>query len=157
VEDFHGTATILAFKDLWQAAKETIVEDAVILLRGQVSDRDRDGEDPPIFLDDVQSPSRRSRPPERSRSRSSSRSVPTWSRRCSHGRARFSLPTRVTTPVELTLGADNGAPAPRFRSRSLAVDPMNGTLPALRELFGAGRVRLVRRGALPVEPPPGFF
>jgi DNA polymerase-3 subunit alpha len=156
VEDFHGTATVLAFKDLWQSAKETIVEDAVILLRGQVSDRDRDAEDPPIFLDDVQS--LEALPDSGALAVQIELPIGADLEPEMFARAREVLSSHPgATPVELTLGADNGAPAPRFRSRSLSVDPMNGTLPALRELFGAGRVRLVRRGALPVEPPPGLF
>ena len=50
--------------------------------------------------------------------------------------------------MEVTLGSDNGMRAPRLRSKSLKVDASNGTLAELREIFGAGRVRLVRRGAL---------
>ena len=156
VEDFHGTATVLAFKDVWQGSKEMLVDDAVVLLRGQVSDRDRDSEDPPIFLDDA-------RPLEELPSSGALAvqiELPIGADLEPEvfSRAKEVLTSHPgATPVELTLGSDNGMPAPRFRSRSLSVDPMNGTLPALRELFGAGRVRLVRRGGLSVEPPPGFF
>jgi len=156
VEDFHGTATVLAFKDVWQAAKETLVEDAVVLLRGQVSDRDRDSEDPPIFLDDVQA--LEELPGSGALAVQIELPIGADLEPAVFAEAREILAAHPgATPVELTLGADNGAPAPRFRSRSLSVDPMNGTLPALRELFGNGRVRLVRRGGLPAEPPPGFM
>ena len=37
VEDFHGTATVLAFKDNWQKYKETLQQDAVVLISGKVS------------------------------------------------------------------------------------------------------------------------
>jgi len=143
VEDFHGTATVLAFKELWQAAKEIVVPDAVILLRGQVSDRDRDSEDPPIFLDEVRSLEEL---PE-SGQLAVQIELPIgadWDGEVFAKAKKVLASHPGGTPVELTLGSDNGRPAPRFRSRSLQVDAMNGTLPALRELFGSARVRLVR-------------
>ncbi|MEJ2206259.1 MAG: DNA polymerase III subunit alpha, partial [Gemmatimonadota bacterium] len=51
VEDFQGTATVLAFREVWQTYKEVLVQDAVVLLAGKVSSRERDEEDPPLFLD----------------------------------------------------------------------------------------------------------
>ncbi|MYG80917.1 MAG: DNA polymerase III subunit alpha, partial [Gemmatimonadetes bacterium] len=54
IEGFQGTATVLAFRDVWQSSKETLQTDAVVLLRGKVSDRDRDEEDPPVFLDSAE-------------------------------------------------------------------------------------------------------
>ncbi len=54
VEDFHGTATVLAFGDTWQETKKALRQDAVVLVRGKVSSRERDEEDPPIFLDDAE-------------------------------------------------------------------------------------------------------
>ena len=54
VEDFVGTATVLAFKEAWYSARDTLQQDAVVLLRGMVSSRERDEEDPPIFLDGVE-------------------------------------------------------------------------------------------------------
>jgi len=156
VEDFHGTATVLAFKDIWQAAKETLVEDAVVLLKGQVSDRDRDAEDPPIFLDEVRA--LEELPSSGALAVQIELPIGADLDPGVFARAKEILAAHPgATPVELTLGADNGAPAPRFRSRSLSVDPMNGTMPALRELFGAGRVRLVRRGGVAPEPPAGFM
>jgi DNA polymerase-3 subunit alpha len=145
VEDFHGTAAVLAFKDVWQASRDTIRPDAVVLIRGQVSGRERDEEDPPIFLDEV---------------------VPLESLA---DRGLLSLQIELTldaelpddvfvrarkilaahpgkAAVEVTLGADNGAPAPRLRSRSLTVDPAGETLSELRSLFGRKQVRLIRRG-----------
>jgi DNA polymerase-3 subunit alpha len=51
IEDFSGTATVLAFRDAWENYHDMLVQDAPILLRGSVSGRDRDEEAPPIFLD----------------------------------------------------------------------------------------------------------
>jgi DNA polymerase-3 subunit alpha len=145
VEDFHGTATLLAFKDTWQAVRERLVEDAVVLVRGKVSGRERDEDDPPIFVDEV---------------------VPLEQLPGSGALAvQIELPVGVelaedvfakarsllvehpgVAPVELTLGSDNGVPAPRFRSRSLKVDPSSETLTELQEIFGKSRVRLVKVG-----------
>ena len=54
IEDFQGTAQVLAFKDIWQSYKETLRQDAVVLLKGKVSGRERDEDDPPIFLDSAE-------------------------------------------------------------------------------------------------------
>jgi DNA polymerase-3 subunit alpha len=51
VEDFHGTATVLAFGESWAKYKDVLKQDAPVLIRGAVSNRDRDEEDPPVFLD----------------------------------------------------------------------------------------------------------
>jgi DNA polymerase-3 subunit alpha len=51
VEDFHGTATVLAFGDAWAKFKDVLQQDLPVLIRGGVSGRERDEEDPPIFLD----------------------------------------------------------------------------------------------------------
>ena len=53
VEDFHGTATVLAFSESWERNKESLQKDTPVVLRGGVSGRERDEEDPPIFLDGV--------------------------------------------------------------------------------------------------------
>jgi DNA polymerase-3 subunit alpha len=143
VEDFHGTATILAFKETWQTFKSFLVADAVVLINGKVSGRERDEDDPPIFLDAVE-------PLE-----------------ALGGSGRLALqiafPTGTTldpgafrrarevlskhpgqAPVEVALGADNGSAAHRLRSRSLRVEPDSETISTLSEVFGAGRVRLVK-------------
>ena len=53
VEDFHGTAMVLAFGEVWEKYREVLVQDAPVLIRGQVSGRDRDEDDPPVFLDEA--------------------------------------------------------------------------------------------------------
>jgi DNA polymerase-3 subunit alpha len=145
VEDFHGTATILGFKDAWQTSKEALEVDAVVLIRGAVSSRERDEEDPPVFLDGVE-------PLEAlpaSGQLSLEIEVPTGGGLSDDAfrKARAVLQAHPgPAPVELMLGSDNGVKAPRFRSRTLRVDPLGDTLPELREIFGKARVRLVRRG-----------
>ena len=152
VEDFHGTATVLAFKDNWQKYKETLHQDAVVLITGKVSGRERDEEDPPIFLDAAL-------PLE---------GVPNGGQLA----LQIELPIGIdlgddvfvrakevlvahpgTAPVELRLGSDNGQPAPVLRSRTLKANPSQETLEALQELFGKARVRLVKVGhRTPSEP-----
>ncbi len=145
VEDFHGTATVLAFKDTWQAVREQLVEDAVVLVRGKVSGRERDEDDPPIFVDEAvpleQLPG--------SGALAVQIELPVGVKLAEDvfAKARSLLAEHPgVAPVELTLGNDNGVPAPRFRSRSLKVDPSSETLTELQEIFGKSRVRLVKVG-----------
>jgi DNA polymerase III subunit alpha len=145
VEDFHGTATVLAFKDLWQTSRDILLTDAVVLVRGQVSGRERDEEDPPIFLDEVVA--LESLPRSGLLSLQIELGLGVQLPDDVFARAREILEHHPgQTPVELTVGTDNGNAAPRLRSRSLAVDPAQETLAELRSLFGKGRIRLVRRG-----------
>jgi DNA polymerase-3 subunit alpha len=143
IEDFHGTATVLAFKDAWQASKEKLRQDAVVLIRGAVSNRERDEEDRPVFLDEVllleelqysgQLAVRIELEP------GSELPVEAFEK------ARSVLAAHPgAAPVEVTLGSDNGVEAPRFRSRTLRVNPTREALHSLQELFGKTRVRLVR-------------
>jgi DNA polymerase III subunit alpha len=53
VEDYHGTATVLAFGPSWETHQHVLMQDAAVLVRGTVSGRERDEENPPIFLDDA--------------------------------------------------------------------------------------------------------
>jgi DNA polymerase-3 subunit alpha len=144
VEDFHGTATVLAFKDAWQASKEKLRQDAVVLIRGAVSNRERDEEDPPIFLDDVvllEELQYSGQLAVRIELEVGS-SVPAEA----FASARKLLSEQPgAAPVEVTLGSDNGVEAPRLRSRTLRVNPTRETLLGLQELFGKAHVRLVRR------------
>ena len=143
VEDFHGTATVLAFKDNWQKYKDTLQQDAVVLISGKVSGRERDEEDPPIFLDEAVL----------------LEGVPNSGQLALQiewpigaeldddvfARAKEILAAHPgTAPVELILGTDNGVAAPVLRSRTLKADPSHDTIEALQEMFGKARVRLVR-------------
>ncbi len=143
VESFQGTATVLAFKDVWQSYRDTLHTDAVVLLRGKVSDRDRDEEDPPVFLDAAE-PLKR---------------VPDSGRLVvrievdpdreladgAFGKARAVMEERAgSAPVELVLGEVNGSPAPRLRSRTLRVKADRDTIRALEAVFGKGRVGLAK-------------
>ncbi len=143
IEGFQGTATVLAFKDVWQSSKETLHTDAVVLLRGKVSDRDRDEEDPPVFLDSAEP----------------LKGVPGSGRIAvritldgrgdlpgeAFGKARAVMVERGGgAPVEVVVGDANGVATPRLRSRTLKVLPDRTTIRALEDVFGKGRVGLVK-------------
>ena len=143
VEDFHGTAQILAFKDGWKDSKEVLQQDAVVLIQGKVSSRERDEEDPPIFLDGAEL----------------LEGVPGSGRlavkidlECgaelpaeAFARAKGVLAAHPGgAPVELCFKSGNGLGEPLLRSRSLTVDPGAETLNELREVLGKGRVGLAR-------------
>jgi len=156
VEDFHGTATVLAFKDNWQKYKETLQQDAVVLISGKVSGRERDEEDPPIFLDDAL-------PLEgvpNSGQLALQIELPVGAELDDDvfARAKEVLVAHPgTAPVEIRLGSDNGLSAPVLRSRTLKADPTHDTMEALQEMFGKARVRLVRVGEGRSQTEPGAY
>ena len=143
VEGFHGTATVLAFKDVWQSYRDTLQTDAVVLLRGKVSDRERDEEDPPVFLDaaePLKQVSDSGRIAVRIRMKADSGLDAGAFRR-----ARAAIEASSgSAPIEVVVSEPNGAPAPRLRSRSLKVKPDRETIRALEGVFGKGRVELAR-------------
>ncbi len=143
VEDFNGTATVLAFRETWQTYKDVLQQDAVVLVTGKVSSNERDEEDPPVFLDaarpleDVASGGELAIQIELELDRKVPQDVFAEARRvlAAHPGA---------SPVWLQVGQDNGEPAPKLRSRSLHSAPDAETVEALQKLFGPGNVRLVR-------------
>jgi DNA polymerase-3 subunit alpha len=154
VEDFHGTAMVLAFGEAWEDHKEVLVQDAVVLVRGQVSGKERDEEEPPVFLDDAiplgdllstgtVALEVRLEPGE------------------SVDKVEAATPVLLESPGAAALyvvlegregnggatgngGGDEASRAVRFRSRSLKVSPSAELLAELRGLFGPDRVRLIR-------------
>jgi len=151
VEDFQGTATVLAFREAWQTYKDVLVQDAVVLVSGKVSSRERDEEDPPLFLDSAR--------PLDELTTSGELSVQIELELGSAVEAEAFEEARkvlVEHPgpasVVVRVGSQNGGPAPRLQSRSLSASPDAETLGLLQKLFGRGNVRLVRR-ATPSAPP----
>ncbi len=143
VEDFHGTATVLAFGDAWITAREALEQDAAVLLRGTVSDRERDEDDPPVFLDSAE-------PLE---------DVVVSGRlalvfavapgdaldRDDFRRAREVLARSPgPAPVELWLANGGEGPEARLRSKSLRTTPDREVLDELESILGVGKVRLGR-------------
>jgi DNA polymerase-3 subunit alpha len=151
VEDFQGTATVLAFGDAWQKYKEVLRQDAVVELTGRVSSRERDEENPPIFLDAA-------RPLEDVKPDLAVQielELGSELLEQAFESARGVIAKHPgASPVWIQVGADNGERAPRLRSRSLRVDPGQEALGELQKLFGRANVRLVR--AVPAEADNGF-
>src|SRR5690606_15515717 len=142
VEDFHGTASVLAFGESWERNKDSLQKDTPVVLRGAVSGRERDEEDPPIFLDGVTP-------------LSSVRESGAVALCIELGHESEAEAIRRATTL---LGAFPGsAPlfvrwkngggdddAPRLRSRSLTVTPRPELLVELREALGESAVTLVK-------------
>ncbi len=143
VETFNGAAAVLAFGEAWQQHREVVVPDAVLLLRGKVSDRERDEGDPPVFLDAAERLA----------------DVPGTGRLA----VRIDLPgdsrldadafARVRALVESRRGRDhlevavrdaNGESPKRLRSRSLGVTADPAIVHALDDILGEGRTTLAR-------------
>jgi DNA polymerase-3 subunit alpha len=150
VEDFHGTATVLAFGDSWERNRDELQKDAPVLLRGSVSGRERDEEDPPIFLDGVTSLA--------AVRDSGSVAVcvelghgadPDSIQRVSallaeNGGAAPLLVRWRRGPVGASENGDADDDSPRLRSRSLTVSPHAGLLRDLRDALGEAAVKLVK-------------
>ncbi|MGH7480570.1 MAG: DNA polymerase III subunit alpha, partial [Longimicrobiales bacterium] len=156
VEDFHGTATVLVFGETWEATRHVLVQDAPVLVRGQVSGRERDEADPPIRLYEA-TPLAELRasgalglelelagvatsPDSIDAAAALLRAYPGAGRVYVHwGRERD---TDAASD-----GNGNGDPVPggyRLRSRSITVTPDEALVAGLRDLFGPARVTLVR-------------
>ena len=135
VEDFHGTATVLAFGESWAKYKEVLKQDAPVLIRGAVSNRERDEEDPPVFLDGAV---RAGRDSERRRRGRADRDR---LRRARAGRAGVgeAHPGGARGPRRpggrLAQRRDR---ATKLKSKTVKVAPRDELLMALREALGAG-------------------
>ena len=158
IEDFHGTATTLAFGEIWQQNRGLLTDDRPVLITGTVSGNSRDDDDPPIFLDSVRPLAdvrdegqvgilielREDAPLEPGafdRARALLETSP--------GRGPLYLEWRGTAgDGESAAGAVNGgtvdeARPPRFASRTLRVSPTATLVEELRTLLGS-EVKLVR-------------
>jgi DNA polymerase III subunit alpha len=163
IEDFYGTASVLAFGDVWEQYHDLLTQDAAVLLRGSVSGRDRDEDAPPIFLDSALplSQLRTSgtlalevalapgpEPDVVVRAADMFRAHPGPSAvyvTVMHSGGRDDAEPAGTGPDGATRSAANGSPETvRLRSRSLTVTPSDALLNELRELFGAEQIRLIR-------------
>src|SRR5690606_26589724 len=120
VEDFNGTATVLAFRDAWTNHKEILQQDAVVLITGKVSNRERDEEDPPIFLDSARRLEDITEAGELAVQieLELGSNVPEES----FAKARALVAAHPgSSQIWLQVGEDNGERAPRFRSRTLGL------------------------------------
>jgi len=141
VEDFHGTATVLAFGDVWAKYKDVLKQDAAVVIRGAVSNRERDDEDPPLFLDHAA-------PLDRVRE---SGEVGVLIEIGSAGPAEGAIQSARSLiaahagegPV-IVLWKNGGSEEQRLRSRTLKIAPKDEVIEKLREVLGDDRVRLHR-------------
>jgi DNA polymerase III subunit alpha len=142
VEDFYGTASVLAFGDVWEQYHDLLTQDAPVLLRGTVSGRDRDEDAPPIFLDSVV-PLGQLRA---SGALAVEVALPDGAPADSVGRAaRVFEANPGPSALRVTVTRSGAATETvRLRSRSITVMPNETLLQELRELFGTERIRLVR-------------
>jgi DNA polymerase-3 subunit alpha len=145
VEDFFGTASVLAFGDVWDQYADIMVQDAPVLVRGQVSDRERDEEDPPIFMDGAS---------KLSAMRASGQVGVELSLSKQHDGSALAAAAEAfrrhpgASAVFVRWLSDvvdgNGNHAARLRSKQFTVELSDELISELRELFGAEQIRLVR-------------
>jgi DNA polymerase-3 subunit alpha len=146
VEDLYGAATVIASARAWEAAAGVMVQDAAVLVRGTVAERDE--ESPPIFLDSAVSLAEIgaggllavevSLAPQARVEEAISTAAGLL--RANRGPAPLLVRWRRTAAAERNGGGEEIL----LRSRSLAVAPTPSLLAGLRELFGEEHVRLVR-------------
>jgi DNA polymerase III subunit alpha len=141
VEDFHGTATVLAFGDAWAKYKEVLKQDAPVLIRGAVSNRERDEEEPPLFLDSAVALSEIRNGGD----------VGVMIEIGSDGPAPDALDAAKTILAEhagpghlVVVWRNGGTEATRLKSKTVKVAPRDELLMALRDTLGAERVSLHR-------------
>ncbi|MBI4513509.1 MAG: DNA polymerase III subunit alpha [Gemmatimonadetes bacterium] len=151
VEDFHGTATVLAFRDAWTRNRDLLTSGQPVLLRGTVSGREE--ESPPLYLDAAL--------PLASAYGSGEIGVCVRLRRTEMAerdtlvRAR-ALFAQHPGPAPILVAWENDEPGGvHLRSRRFQVTPRPELLDGLRKLLGPDRVELVRlRNGQPVGVAP---
>jgi DNA polymerase-3 subunit alpha len=127
---------------VWEHYHDLLTQDAPVLIRGQVSGRDRDEDAPPVFLDSVVPLSQL-----RSNGTLAIEVVLANTAADAVGRAANAFrahPGSSPLYVTVTHGGNGVRETVRLRSRTLQVLPSEALLSELRELFGADRIRLVR-------------
>ena len=143
VEDFSGTATVLAFGDAWEQYHDLLVQDTPVLIRGQVSGRDRDEDAPPIFLDSaIKLSSLRTSGQVGLELRLSSRLEGAALNAAAEAFRRHPGPGPVFVRYEN--GSETGDSSARLRSKQFLVDLSEELMEDLRQLFGVDGIRLVR-------------
>ncbi|MEE8551075.1 MAG: DNA polymerase III subunit alpha, partial [Gemmatimonadota bacterium] len=141
IEDYHGTASVLAFREAWRQHRELLELGVPVLLRGAVSGRERDEEDPPLYLDDVL-------PLTRVYESGRVAVCLDLGGQVEIGPQRLQEAIRVAQahpgPIALhVIWANGGSQPSRLRSRAVSVMPDPELLAELRRVLGSERVRLV--------------
>ncbi len=143
VEGFRGSATALAFKETWQAHRDLLQPDALVLLRGKISDRERDEEAPPLFLDSAE-PLNRVVDGDRLALQirlGADGALPAEAL----GRAKAVVVEHAGgAALELVLPGADGAPPRRLRSRAHRVSLRSDTVRALERAVGKDAVGIAR-------------
>jgi DNA polymerase-3 subunit alpha len=140
-EDYHGTATALAFRDAWSRNRDTLEQGNPVLLRGSVSGRERDEGDPPLFLDAAT-------PLEEVYESGRIAVCLELSSSSEVDADRLEKAIKIARahpgPAAIHVVLENGGHEPsRLRSRALRVAPVPSVLAELRGVLGEARVRLV--------------
>jgi DNA polymerase-3 subunit alpha len=140
-EDYHGTATALAFREVWAKHRDQLELGVPVLLVGAVSGRERDEENPPMFLNEVV-------PLESVYESGRVAICLELENGAEVDRDRLSEAVRIARahpgPAALQVKLRNGGDEPsRLRSRALSVSPEPELLEQLRATLGRERVRLV--------------
>ncbi len=145
IEDYQGTATALVFGDVWIEYRDLLSPGHPVLLRGTVSGRSRDDEDPPIFVDAVHSLAdvRSSGDIGVCVELQQGDTLPEGAIERLRGVVAAS-PGNAPLLVAWRAAGGNGSEPPLLTSQSFAVSPNRKLLSELRNLVGEDRVRLVR-------------
>ena len=156
VEDFEGTATILAFRETWQNFKEILTQDAVVLIRGKVSSNERDEEEPPVFLDEVRLLDEVTDGGELALQIDLDTDAEFTGDAFASARQVF-IDHPGESPIWLQVGQENGDGNQKLRSKTLKAKPDAETVEELQNIFGSGAVCLIRAVVPEVEEDPQEF
>jgi len=142
LEDFHGTAEALVFPEAWSKLSQVVVPDAVLLLTGSYSPRDRGEEHAPFIVDDAV-------PLVELRERGAVGLELTWrvgggpNAAATRAAAALCAAHPGPSPVFVAWSDGNGTTA-RMRARRLRVELDEDLVSALRDVLGKEHVRLMK-------------
>jgi DNA polymerase-3 subunit alpha len=142
LEDFHGTAEALVFPEAWSKLSPVITPDAVLLLTGGYSPRDRGEDRAPFIVEGAQ-------PLAGLRQAGAVGVALNWTAGSGPDLDAARAATALcnahpgAAPVFVEWSDGNGTQA-RLRSRRLRVELEDDLLRGLREVLGSERVRLVK-------------
>jgi len=142
LEDFHGTAEALVFPEAWSKLSQVILPDALVLLTGGYSPRDRGEEHAPFIVDDAV-------PLAELRERGIVGLELTWRAGAAPDAGAIRAAAALCaahpgpSPVFVAWSDGNGSKA-RLRARRLRVDVNEELVHALRDVLGTERVRLTK-------------
>ncbi|HLB54765.1 MAG TPA: DNA polymerase III subunit alpha [Gemmatimonadales bacterium] len=144
VEDFHGTAEVLVFPESWARLNHVLVEDALVLLTGGYSARDRGEERATMVVEGARSLAEL-------RSSGAVGLVFRWTAPAAptpelvRKAAALCAGHPGSAPVYIEWSDGNGV-AVRLRARRLRVEPREDVVHALRALLGAEAVHYIKVG-----------